>query len=155
MTSILKVSEIQDPTNGNTALTVNSSGLVLTPNRPIFSGYRATTYTTTTSVVPIDVRVNEGSHWNTSTNTWTCPLNGFYVVGANTISNQNLNLYLRKNGVKWKVALYNTQTSGWAGCADHEVLQLTAGDTLDFYLQTGQLYSDADHYFQAYIYLLG
>lgn len=155
MTSILKVSEIQDPTNGNTALTVNSSGLVLTPNRPIFSGYRATAYTTTSSVVPIDVRVNEGSHWNTSTNTWTCPLNGFYVVGVNTITNQALNLYLRKNGVQWKIALYNTQTSGWTSVADHEVLQLTAGDTLDFYLQSGQLYSDSDHYFQAYIYLLG
>ena len=30
MSSILKVSEIQDPTNGNTALTVDSSGRVLT-----------------------------------------------------------------------------------------------------------------------------
>ena len=28
MTSILKVSEIQDPTNGNTALEVDSSGFV-------------------------------------------------------------------------------------------------------------------------------
>ena len=180
MTSILKVSEIQDPTNSNTALsvasnggvtinttaikdasgtntamTIDSSGLVLTPNRPIFSGYRAAVYTTTSSVVPIDVRVNEGSHWNTSTNTWTCPLNGFYVVGVNTISNQNVNLQLRKNGVKWKIALFNTQTSGWTGVSDHEVLQLTAGDTLDFYLVSGQLYSDQDHYFQAYIYLLG
>ena len=31
MTSILKVSEIQDPTNSNTALTINSSGEVLFP----------------------------------------------------------------------------------------------------------------------------
>ena len=32
MSSILKVSEIQDPTNGNTALTVDSSGKVKTPS---------------------------------------------------------------------------------------------------------------------------
>ena len=153
--SKLYVDNIASKTGGTDALTINSSGLILTPNRPIFSGYRTAAYSTTTSIVPIDVRVNQGSHWNTSTNTFTCPLNGFYVVGVNTIANQNLNLYLRKNQVKWKIALYNTQTSGYAGAADHEVLELTAGDELDFYLQTGLLYSDQDHYFQAYIYLLG
>jgi len=31
MTSILKVSEIQDPTNSNTALTIDSSGIVTMP----------------------------------------------------------------------------------------------------------------------------
>ena len=36
MSSILKVSEIQDPTNGNSALTVDSSGRVLTPQRVHF-----------------------------------------------------------------------------------------------------------------------
>ena len=36
MTSILKVSEIQDPTNGNSALTVDSTGRILTPARPAF-----------------------------------------------------------------------------------------------------------------------
>ena len=36
MTSILKVSEIQDPTNSNTALTIDSSGRVLMPQKPAF-----------------------------------------------------------------------------------------------------------------------
>jgi len=36
MTSILKVSEIQDPTNGNTALTVDTSGRILQPAKPAF-----------------------------------------------------------------------------------------------------------------------
>ena len=36
MTSILKVSEIQDPTNGNSALTVDSSGRVKQPTKPVF-----------------------------------------------------------------------------------------------------------------------
>ena len=30
MSSILKVSEVQDPTNGNTALTIDSSGNITT-----------------------------------------------------------------------------------------------------------------------------
>jgi hypothetical protein len=36
MTSILKVSEIQDPTNSNTALTIDSAGRVLMPVKPVF-----------------------------------------------------------------------------------------------------------------------
>lgn len=36
MTSILKVSEIQDPTNGNTAISTDSTGRVTTPNVPGF-----------------------------------------------------------------------------------------------------------------------
>ena len=34
MTSVLKVSEIQDPTNGNSALTVDTAGRVTLPSRP-------------------------------------------------------------------------------------------------------------------------
>ena len=36
MTSILKVSEIQDPTNSNTALTIDSAGRVLMQVKPVF-----------------------------------------------------------------------------------------------------------------------
>jgi len=36
MTSILKVTEIQDPTNGNTALEIDSSGVVTQPTKPMF-----------------------------------------------------------------------------------------------------------------------
>ena len=39
MSSILKVSEIQDPTNGNSALTVDSTGRVLTPAKGTFFAY--------------------------------------------------------------------------------------------------------------------
>tara|TARA_B100000035_G_C20960782_1_gene536424 strand:+ start:422 stop:1015 length:594 start_codon:yes stop_codon:yes gene_type:complete len=47
MTSILKVTEIQDPTNSNSALTIDSSGRVAVPNMPGFSakGQTAAWYT--------------------------------------------------------------------------------------------------------------
>ena len=44
MTSILKVSEIQDPTNSNTALTIDSSGLLL-PKIPVFEVIKTTNQT--------------------------------------------------------------------------------------------------------------
>ena len=37
MTSILKVSEIQDPTNGNTAMTIDTSGRVFQPAKPMMA----------------------------------------------------------------------------------------------------------------------
>ena len=64
MTSILKVSEIQDPTNGNSALTVDTSGRIFTPARPLFmapgnaSGYQNTSASNTII-----------SAWNTSDST--------------------------------------------------------------------------------------
>ena len=152
--STLKVQNIAH-TNGTVAATVDTSGRMLTLNKPIFSGYRAGQYSTTGSIIPTDVRINQGGHYNTSTHVWTCPTNGFYVVGVNGIDNQALNLQLRKNGVTWKTAVYVTQTSGWASYADHEVHELSAGDTLGYYLYSGRIYSDSDHYYQTYIYLLG
>ena len=139
-----KVTGVLPIANGGTGLA----------SKPIYQGYRAAQYSTTSSIIPTDVRINQGGHYNTSTHVWTCPKNGFYVVGVNGIDNAAINIHLRKNGVKWKTSIYATQTSGWASYADHEVLQLTANDTLDHYLVTGRIYSDSDHYYQAYIYLL-
>ena len=45
MTSILKVSEIQDPTNSNTALTIDSSGNVALPQIGSGAFYRTGTFT--------------------------------------------------------------------------------------------------------------
>ena len=151
--SKLFVDEIQPKTTGG-IVNITSGTIISNSNKPIFSGYRASSYSTTSSIIPIDVRINQGGHFNTSTNIWTCPFNGFYVVGINTIDNQGINIHLRKNGINWKGAIYANQTSGWSSYADHEVLELSAGDTLDYYLTGGRVYSDTEHYFQAYIYLL-
>ena len=149
----LKVDTIESKTTSG-VVNIAAGNIISNPNKPVFSGYRSTQYSTTNSIIPIDVRVNQGGHFNASNNVWTCPTSGFYIVGINGIDNASINIHLRKNSVKWKIAIYATQTSGWASYADHEVLQLTAGDTLDFYLVTGRVFSDPDDYFQAYIYLL-
>ena len=43
MASILKVNTIQDATNSNTAMTIDTSGRILTPARPSFQ-YDITNY---------------------------------------------------------------------------------------------------------------
>lgn len=47
MTSILKVTEIQDPTNSNSAITVDSSGNIALPNIGSNALYRTGTWTVT------------------------------------------------------------------------------------------------------------
>ena len=93
MTSILKVSEIQDPTNSNTALSIDSGGRITMPARPVFS---ASTYSADGSIFGNgtisnlvtgmqwgDVYVNQGSHFNNTTGIFTCPVDGIYSVFFN------------------------------------------------------------------------
>ena len=91
MTSILKVSEIQDPTNGNSALTVDSSGRILTPARPAFSVYQGTNvssqdYTDFTKI-PFDTEdfdIGNNVTLNSSA-VFTAPINGIYHFGCNVM----------------------------------------------------------------------
>ena len=91
MTSILKVTEIQDPTNSNTALTIDSSGRVSTPVKPFaFVSFPNTgTYVTKTANAIIDFSVavvNDGNHYDTSTYKFTCPVAGLYRVEISSLS---------------------------------------------------------------------
>jgi hypothetical protein len=86
MTSILKVSTIQDPTNSNTALTIDSSGRILQPAKPVFSVSKTTTQneTTANNWVAINwdsVDVNVGNCY--SANVFTAPVAGNYFLSYN------------------------------------------------------------------------
>ena len=78
MTSILKVTEIQDPTNSNTALTIDSSGRVSRPVIPYaFVTWPITGTYVAKSAGAVDfsnATVNDGNHYDTSTYQFTCPV---------------------------------------------------------------------------------
>ena len=86
MTSILKVSEIQDPTNSNTALTINSTGNLLLPNRPSFMfTYSGANWTTNSGLAGshYSTGVNEGSPaitWDDTNGRLIVPLTGLYLI---------------------------------------------------------------------------
>jgi len=92
MSSILKVSEIQDPTNGNSALTIDSSGRVLTPARPAFMAAATgnSNYLSVYSGSPFPANTaykNVGGHYSTSTYKFTAPVEGFYLFTWSSLTN--------------------------------------------------------------------
>ena len=92
MSSILKVSEIQDPTNGNTALTIDSSGNVaasgrLTNNNPCFHVKDSSSYTSGVLFKGnnLQIPINVGSHFDGTTGLFTAPFSGIYMFHVLTM----------------------------------------------------------------------
>lgn len=90
MTSILKVSEIQDPTNSNTALTISSSGTVSFPNTDVYnlwyrnaskslsSGY--TNLTVASEWTEESVKIGSSMAIDNGTGKWTFPSTGIWEI---------------------------------------------------------------------------
>lgn len=95
MTSILKVSEIQDPTNSNTVLTIDSSGLISNPNLPHFFVHKNAAQTAATNgeiCVWQNVIRNNGNHWDATNHRFVAPISGVYMFCLNWLSQNASNL---------------------------------------------------------------
>jgi hypothetical protein len=161
MTSILKVSTIQDPTNGNTALTVDASGRVAMPNRIAFTaGYNTTTgaYVANvtslglTSCVPFNFVTQGGTNgvypnWSNTTHAFTVPVAGMYLVSAWGLweTNQDGEVRIAKNqNIVSQARFYAVADRGVSGTvilqlAVNDVIQLSANQNL--YLDYDNVYS--------------
>jgi len=99
MASILKVNTIQDATNSNTAMTIDTSGRVLHSVKPSFMaiGYQSETSdftqgsesATVNGITPSGNNLiynyrtivqNTGSHFSNTSGRFTCPVAGVYLV---------------------------------------------------------------------------
>ena len=113
MTSILKVTEIQDPTNSNTALSIDSSGNLTAPQQFTSKVVLARIYATsnqsisnltTTTVAFSTVGTDRMSFADVSNNRLTVPsgLGGFYSLKAsvrcNNFTPNRAVLAIQKNG---------------------------------------------------------
>ena len=83
MGSILNVDQIGHSTSGTTALTVDSSGRILTPARPAFMVYRtnASSAGVNDHITFNNTEFDIGSNWNT--NYFLAPVAGVYYFGWN------------------------------------------------------------------------
>ena len=104
--STLKVGTIQDPSNSNTAISIDSAGRILTPARPYFRVGMTTSQTgiSNGNVIFDTVKDNIGGHYSTSNGRFTAPIAGVYQFGHSVLfqdvanSDDGITLHYYKNG---------------------------------------------------------
>jgi C1q domain len=136
-------------------MTVDSSGRLVQPQRPYFKArlsaqgnfYRADPVTFG------DVMSNVGSCWNNTNGTFTCPVQGRYLVGMAGIGAGNANgqgsygyFRVKKNG---DIQIFSHWNFGsyWEYVSLSGILNCSANDTISFQIDTsyGYFYGGGDH----------
>ena len=138
MASILKVNTIQDATNSNTAMSIDSSGRIQLPQLVHFHGNRVG-LTAGGIGANIDYNVIRDTHngWNSSNKQYTIPITGVYHFGFQNIGyasiisgDQYHKLQFVRGGTTTEIArAYHTND------AQHEAVALS----VTYYLQAGDL----------------
>ena len=164
MTSILKVSEIQDPTNGNSALTIDNSGHVLTPERPAFSVKRVDTAAAgaTGQIQFNTVDTNINSCWDTTNYRFEAPVAGIYhfsftglaagdTGGGALAANNSFNGIIEKStdsGSNWShlcsAYAYYVSTNSYPNVSMSGAFTLNSGDYVRVNVESLYLYSNVE-----------
>jgi hypothetical protein len=179
MTSILKVSEIQDPTNSNTALEIDSSGNVNIPNKltvgtipavfaqggnnankSVETGDRIGATDDGQAAFKTDGTqrsfIQGGMTYDSATGTFTVPVDGLYYIMGQYYLNEN-------NTARIQCYINDTAVSighnhGNGGTPRTECIQnLSANDEIEFRQDTGStrtIYEGVNHTLVS-IYLIG
>ena len=144
MASILKVNELQH-TGGTTAATIDSSGHILQPAKPMFhvtkSGAdQAVTSSTATKINWATVVTDVGGHFSVADDEYTIPVSGMYNIQcclrgsatANTMDYVIIYLYL--NGAMIK-------TLGQLNIRDDDLNNSHVNGSVNIYLNAGNVIS--------------
>jgi hypothetical protein len=147
-------------TNLGEKMRIDSVGRVTKPNQPSFCASKSNSEQTTSGTIAFNLdsgagRHNVGSHYSTSTGTFTCPVAGRYVFMCSihsTNSTFRVDVRLRVNGsdAPGGFALNNIDAYTQAtGCA---VLNLAANDAVTIYNNNAGVWPDAGlTYFSGYL----
>ena len=137
MTSILKVSEIQDPTNSNTALTIDSSGIVSTSQLQYITLLRNAEVTYSTGATIADWRLSDSNGITESSGVCTVSVAGVYLISLSVISSSTMGIEFYVNGIKQFRPGYAAAGTGepWSTAANCFAWNLSASDTVEFKAQ--------------------
>ena len=135
MTSIIKVNNIQN-SSGTSAMTINSGGVVLTPNRPCFhveknadqsisdASIEVVTFETTTDGANSGQVINKGGLFASNKFTVTATTTGIYyfytyLFCQSSSTSSDTYIYLRKNGSTQLQTVYPMYVNGTASYTLH------------------------------------
>ena len=160
----LNVGTIKEATGTTTAMTIDSSGRILTPARPAFRVRREDASTTgVTGQVNFNaVDINVGSHYDTSSYYFLVPITGIYCFQFNGLSSASSAGAENPAGTTCAAEIQKSSVSNFASltsigfgfskvtsstsyqtinvsCID----QLTAGEYVRLMVTNGHIYSDA------------
>jgi hypothetical protein len=159
----LDVGTIRDAAGTNTAMTIDSTGRVVTPARPAFLAYKTTSgsinYSSADSISAdmTATEFNVGSHYQTSgsdVGKFIAPIAGHYFFGCNlfnnTTSTTRIGLYRESDGVSFAGQGQRNQNND---INISSVVYLTANDKVYISsLYASYIYQGASHsYFYGYL----
>ena len=144
-----------------TRMTISNEGYVTLPFQPVFGANRdgKSNMTSTNTLIDWSVIVNQGSHFDTSTNRFTCPVAGTYYCSFYSLTNtagtsSSSFVTIRKNGSAVYAAYNDTVSSiNYLSYSASGLISCAANDILDFHNVQGTVY--AGSYTGGAIYLIG
>lgn len=119
--------------NGN----IKASGYILSPNRPAFSVYLTSHWTTQNAVIVYaGVNLNNGGYYSTSTGRFTAPVTGLYLftfggIKATGSTGQVGRMDLRRNGSILNPQSRASEGANYGQSSVTTILFLNAGDYVD------------------------
>jgi hypothetical protein len=139
--SILNVGEVQanfiKSTTGNTALSIDSSGIVLNSNRPAFTARNISATgipILSGNIILNTIILNNGNHYSTSTGNFTAPLSGLYYFSFTGFTEANAsgsnNIEIRLNNTAIVRTFTNEAVNTYRPFATECIISLATNDTV-------------------------
>ena len=119
-------------------MTIDSTGRVFQPQKPMFYAKGATTsgVSSTNNIILTATDFNVGNHYSTSTGIFTAPVAGFYQFHASIMgdnSDARLMLRLRVNGSDKSQGSSSSNSNQYQDSKVSVLLQLSASDEINLH----------------------